>query len=147
MPELTGGRALLRKLLLGYDGSAQSERALALAVEIASQNEVSVIHIAYVVRKPAGAPDPVPDELVESLKRSAAETLLNAERTVKKGLLDAASHIEVGDPGEKLLELASALKPDLVVLGALQHSASEKLVGTTSSHFLKSRPYSLLIVP
>jgi nucleotide-binding universal stress UspA family protein len=144
---LTGGRALLRKLLVGYDGSAQSERALAFAVEIASQNEGSVIHIAYVVRKPAGVPDPVPDELVDSLRRSATETLLNAERTVKKNLINAASHIEVGNSGEKLLELAAALKPDLVVLGTLQHSTSEKLLGTTSSHFLKSRPYPLLIVP
>jgi nucleotide-binding universal stress UspA family protein len=84
---------------------------------------------------------------MESLKRSATETLLNAERPMEKSLLDAASHIEVGDPGEKLLELASASKPDLAVLAALQDSASEKLVRTTSSHFLKSRPYSLLIVP
>ena len=66
MPQLSGG-SLLRKLLVGYDGSAQSERALAFAVEIASHDEGSMIHIACVVQKPAGAPDPVPDELMESL--------------------------------------------------------------------------------
>jgi len=53
----------------------------------------------------------------------------------------------VGNPGEKLLELAERLKPDLVVLGTLRHSASERLLGTVSSYFLKSRAYPLLIVP
>ena len=138
---------MLRKLLVGYDGSAQAERALDFAIGIASENEGSEIHVAYVVQKPAGIPDPVPDEVLESIRRAGKEELMNAERLVKKNLIDVAVHLEVGNPGEKLLELAGRLKPDLVVLGTLQHSASERLLGTVSSYFLKSRSYPLLIVP
>ena len=138
---------MLRKLLVGYDGSAQAERALDFAIGIASENEGSEIHVAYVVQKPAGIPDPVPDEVLESIRRAGKEELMNAERLVKKNLIDVAVHLEVGSPGEKLLELAGRLKPDLVVLGTLQHSASERLLGTVSSYFLKSRSYPLLIVP
>jgi nucleotide-binding universal stress UspA family protein len=60
MPELTGWRALLRKLLVGYDGSAQSERALALAVETSSQNEASVIqsHMWFGSRPEPQTPSP-----------------------------------------------------------------------------------------
>lgn len=133
--------------MVGYDGSAQAERALDFAVGIASQNEGSEIHIAYVVQKPGGAPDPIPDELLDSLKKSGKETLANAERLVKKNLVDATTHLEMGNPSEKLMELADALNPDLVVLGTLRHSASERLLGTVSSHFLKSRAYPVLIVP
>jgi len=139
--------ALLRRLLVGYDGSFQAERALDFAVGIALQNEGSEIHIAYVVQRPAGVPDPIPDELMESLKRTGKETLVNAERAVKKNLIETTIHLETGNPGEKLLELAGRLKPDLVILGTLQHAASEKLLGTVSSGFLKSRAYPLLIVP
>ena len=99
------------------------------------------------VQKPAGIPDPVPDEVLESIRRTGREELTNAERAVKKNLIDVAVHLEVGNPGEKLLELAERLKPDLVVLGTLKHSASERLLGTVSSYFLKSRAYPLLIVP
>lgn len=137
----------VKKVLIGYDGSAQAERALNFAIGIASQNEGSEIHIAYVVQKPGGVPDPIPEELMESLKKAGKETLMNAERTVKKNLVSATVHLEVGNPGEKLLELAGRLGPDLVVLGTLQHSTSEKLLGTVSSYFLKARVYPLLIVP
>jgi nucleotide-binding universal stress UspA family protein len=55
--------------------------------------------------------------------------------------------LESGNPGEKLLELADRLKPDLVVLGTLQRSTSKKLLGPVSSSFLRVRRYPLLIVP
>lgn len=138
---------VLSKLLVGYDGSPQAKRALSFAIGIASQEEGSEIHVAYVVQKPAGIPDPVPDEVLESIRLGGRETLLNAEREVKKNLVEAKVHLEMGDPGEKLLQLARELKPDLVVLGTLQHSASERLLGTVSSHFLKSRAFPLLVVP
>ncbi len=141
------GTPIVRRLLVGYDGSLQAERALNFAIGIALQNEGSEIHVAYVVQKPAGVPDPGPDELMESLRRTGKEALVHAERAVKKSLIDVAVHLEVGNPGERLLDLAGRLKPDLVVLGTLQHSTSEKLLGTVSSYFLKSRTYPLLIVP
>ena len=138
---------MLRRLLVGYDGSVQAERALDFAIGIALQNEGSEIHIAYVVQKPAGAPDPLPDELLESLKGAGRDTLVNAERVVKKNLIDASIHLEMGNPGERLMELSRVLKPDLVVLGTVRHSTSERLLGTVSSYFLKSRSYPVLIVP
>ena len=133
--------------MVGYDGSIQAERALDFAIGIALQSEGSEIHIAYVVQKPAGAPDPLPDELLESLKSAGSDTLVNAEWVVKKNLIDATIHLEMGNPGERLMELARKLKPDLVVLGTIRHSTSERLLGTVSSHFLKSRSYPVLIVP
>ncbi len=141
------GPVLLRRLLVGYDGSVQAGRALELAIAVASQNEGSKVHIGYVVQKPAGAPDPVPEELMESLRRTGRETLASAERKARKSLIDASTHLEVGNPGEKLLELAARLKVDLVVLGAPPHPASERLLGAVSSQFLRSKAYPLLVVP
>lgn len=133
--------------MVGYDGSEQSARALDFAINIAEVGSDSEIHLAYVVQKPSGMPNPVPDEVIESLRRAGQETLLNAEKLVKRELIKAVIHLESGKPGERLLQLADELKPDLVVLGTLEHSTSEKPLGTVSSFFLKSRRYPLLIVP
>jgi nucleotide-binding universal stress UspA family protein len=137
----------VRRILVGYDGSEQAARALDFAIETIAQNDEAEIHLAYVVQKPGGVPDPVPDEVLDVLQKTGEETLLNAERRVRKNLSRPITHLETGNAAQKLLELADRLKPELVVLGTLRHSTSEKLLGTVSSSFLKSRRHPLLIVP
>lgn len=137
----------LRKVLVGYDGSDQARRALDFAVMLAANATGVQIHLACVVQKPVGAPDPVSEELMDSLRAAAREELLDAGRLVTKGLSTPIIHLEIGNPGEKLLELADRIKPDVVVLGTVQHSTTERLLGTVSSLFLKSRRYPLLVVP
>lgn len=136
----------LRRILVGFDGSEQASRALDFALFVSSSGGTE-IHLACVVQKPVGIPDPVPDEVMDSLIKAARGELLDAEKRVIKSLLTPVIHLETGNPGQKLMELATMIKPDLVVLGTLHHSASERLLGTVSSSFLKSRRYPLLIVP
>ena len=137
----------MHRILIGYDGSEQATRALEFAIGIATQNDETEVHLAYVVQKPVGLPDPVPDEVMNALQRAGQETLLSAQRRVKESLLNPVIHLVSGNPGETLLELANEVKPDLVVLGTLRHSTSERLLGTVSSFFLNSRKYPLVIVP
>lgn len=137
----------LRKILVGYDGSEQARRALEFATALGSRSGDSEIHIAYVVRKPGGVPDPIPDEVMDSLTAMAREELRDAAREVKKSLVTPVTHLEAGNPGERLVSLAESIRPDLVVLGIVQHSASDRLLGTVSSFFLKSRKFPVLIVP
>ena len=96
----------MRKILVGYDGSDQAARALDFAIAIAAQRGGAEIHIAFVVQKPGGAPDPAPDEVMDSLKVAAREELLDAGRVVTKSLATPVIHLETGNPGEMLLELA-----------------------------------------
>jgi nucleotide-binding universal stress UspA family protein len=137
----------MHRILVGYDGSEQAARALDFAIDLATLTEDSEIHLAYVVQKPGGIPDPVPDEVIDSLRKTGEEELMSAEKLVKREFVKTVIHIESGNPGERLLQLADQVKPDLVVLGTLKHSTSERLLGTVSSFFLKSRRYPLLIVP
>ena len=136
----------MRRILVGFDGSEESERALQFALDNIEWNDVEM-HLAYVVQKPAGLLDPVPEEELEPLRKAGQDVLSNAARMVRQCLDNPVTHLESGDPGEKLVELAGRLKPDLVVVGTTQHTTSEKLLGTVSSYFLKSRKYPLLIVP
>ncbi len=137
----------MRKILVGYDGSDPAKRALEFAVSLGAFAGGPEIHLAYVIQRPAWVLDPVPDGVMDSLGAAAKEELLDASRTVTKSLATAVSHIETGNPGERLLELADRIKPDIVILGTLRHPGSERLVGSVPSFFLRSRRYPLLIVP
>lgn len=136
----------LQRILVGYDGSEHSERALQLAVGINDDYETE-IHLAFIVNEPAGMADPIPDEVLDSLEKKGLDSLSNAERFVRKQFHKPVTHLEIGNPVEKLLDLADKLKPQLVVLGIAKHSSSESLIGTVSSHFLRSRRYPILLVP
>jgi nucleotide-binding universal stress UspA family protein len=136
----------IQRVLVGYDGSEHSERALQLAVGINDDYETE-IHLAFIVDEPAGMADPIPDEVLDSLEKKGLDSLSNAERIVRKQFHKPVRHLEIGNPVEKLLELADKLKPQLVVLGIAKHSSSESLIGTVSSHFLRSHRYPVLLVP
>jgi len=60
------------------------------------------IHIALVVLEPSGMADPIPDEVLESLQKRGQESLLNASRLVRKSFLKPVTHIDIGNPPEKL---------------------------------------------
>ena len=136
----------IKRVLVGYDGTAHSERALQFVVGINDDYETE-IHLAFIVNEPAGMADPIPDEVFDSIEKKGLDSLSNAERLVRKQFRKPVTHLEIGNPVEKLLELADKLNPQLVVLGIAKHSSSESLIGTVSSRFLRSRRYPILLVP
>lgn len=136
----------IRKILVGYDGTSQAESALELGIYLASQDGTE-LHLAFVVHEPAGMADPIPDELMNSLQEAGQRILSDAVQEARKQLLEPIIHLESGNPPEKLFQLAQAVDPDLVIFGMTRHHPSEKMLGTVSSYFLKSRKYPLLLVP
>ena len=137
---------LVQRILVGYDGTIQSEHALEFIAGINWQYEVE-IHLAFIVQEPSGMADPIPDEIMESLSHRGQETLSNAARQVKKQFGNPILHLEIGNPKEKLLELAETLKPDLIIVGMAKHTSSERILGSVSSNFIRSRKYPILLVP
>jgi nucleotide-binding universal stress UspA family protein len=140
---------MTRKFLIAYDGSEESFRALSFIIKLhqQTQEDTTEFHIAYVVKKPVNIADPVPDELLESLKKEGDEILSEGARFVRKRLETPFVHLEFGSPPQKLLELADLIRPDLVVLGIAKHPPSEKILGTVSSFFFNARRYPVLGVP
>jgi nucleotide-binding universal stress UspA family protein len=137
------------RFLIAYDGRGESSRALEFAIRLKQQQSEPIeFHLAYVVEEPAGVADPVPEELLASLKKRGDEILSNGARFVRKQLLETPFvHLEFGSPPQKLQELADRLRPDLVVLGIARHPPSEKILGTVSSAFFNARKYPVLGVP
>ena len=145
----------MQKIVVGYDGSDAAERALRRAAEIAEAYSarlvvVSVERSSYVpasALEPAAAaemvppavagpvapggtvplpptapPSPEPEELARRQLERARMSL--AGRNIKADYV-----VELGDPAERLLELADKRDADLIVVGSREHGFVERLLG------------------
>jgi nucleotide-binding universal stress UspA family protein len=122
----------MKTILVGFDGSDESERALARAAEFAKAFG-AVVHVTSVTPILVGSPramgpyDPTdsPGEHTEQLERASA---FLAEAGVEAKLVPAH-----GDPAEEILEVADQVDADLIVLGSHERSLIERALGMSVS--------------
>ena len=145
----------MKTIVVGYDGSDAAERALRRAAEIAEAFSarlvvVSVSGSAYApapvsalepsaeVAPPAVAgplapggtvplpePVPAPPEPEELARRQ----LERARMSLASRELETEYVVELGDPAERLLEVADQRDADLIVVGSRERSFLERLLG------------------
>jgi nucleotide-binding universal stress UspA family protein len=145
----------MKTIVVGYDGSDAAERALRRAGEIAEAFSarlivVSVSSSAYVpapvsafeptaelvppvVAGPVGPggtvplpqPAPAPPEPEELARRQ----LERARTSLAGRKLETEYVVELGDPAERLLEVADHREADLIVVGSREHGFLERLLG------------------
>jgi nucleotide-binding universal stress UspA family protein len=154
MPEKQHPR--LKMIVVGYDASEAAERALARAADIAEAFSahltlvgvtasahlpvsVSAFEPATVLVPPAAAGSvaggtlPVPEyqpEPPETEPQELARRRLEQARTslASRGV-EADYVVEVGDPVERLLDVADRRDADLIVVGSRERGLLERLLG------------------
>ena len=117
-----------RTILVGYDGSEAAQRALAAAADLVGYG--SRLTVAT-VKAGAGAGD---------VSQTARELLHRRQVT--------ARYVEpVGEPAEKLIETASEIGADLVVVGRRSRHALQRLVlGSVSADVVRGADCDVLVV-
>jgi nucleotide-binding universal stress UspA family protein len=132
----------MRTIVVGYDGTEQSERALERAADLARALTarlivVSVGHVPIVTAAdpalPAGVTGfPVPMESVPAPppeEGDETEALLERARSRLAALdVDAEYVSELGDPAARLLEVADEREAELIVVGSRERSFLERLL-------------------
>lgn len=123
---MRGMAARPNRILVAYDGSEASQRALDAAADLVGYgSSLSVVHV-----QPAGGPD---GRLVER----ARERLLQRQVT--------ARYLEpFGDPARQIVEAAISVGADLIVVG--RRNALERLSGSVSAGVLERAPCNVLVV-
>jgi nucleotide-binding universal stress UspA family protein len=122
----------MKTIVLGYDGTDASARALERAGEIAAAFGSSVIVTSVSgtmggAVHAGGAGDPTdPPEAHESL-------LANATKTLSDRGVQAESVLALGHPGEAIVELADDRGADLIVVGTREPGFFERLLGHSVS--------------
>ena len=135
------------KILHGNDGSKGAINALSLALAIARQNHselhtVCVEEIPYLpefigeVRDPTGA-----------TTRRIDGVLRRARAMAEEQQLQIHTHAVQGHPVRDIVKLAADLNVDLLVIGAVGHSALfERMIGSRADRIMQLAHCPVLIV-
>ena len=138
--------AIFQKILVGYDGSPQSERAAHLAVSVAKAMDAQVI--LFAVARP---PEPATSVELEAVLDDAKEHYEDAFKAITAALKDSNVEIEteiaVGHPAEQIIHRAETLKADLVIVGRRGTSLFEKwILGSVSERVLRYAHCPVMVV-
>jgi nucleotide-binding universal stress UspA family protein len=132
----------MRKILVGYDGSEPSRRALEYAADLADGYQVVVASVTpSLAGSPfAAAPEPLAEE-------DHARLLAEAERLLAEHDVAVRTVQPVGDPAEGLIRTAEAEGSSLIIVGTYGRSAFERfLVGSVSTRLTRDAPCDVLVV-
>lgn len=146
----------IRSIVLGYDESPDSDRALSLVaqlpwraapeVAVCSAYEVGESLLPGVEGQTGGAAGARAEDLAES--RYAAEGIAaEAAARLRQGGISATGHSPHGRASAQLEILAAQLAADLIVVGSRGLSGVERfLLGSTSDELVVSARTSVLVV-
>lgn len=135
-----------KKILVGYDGSRQSEKAADLAITMAKALDSQVL--IFAVARP---PEPATSVEVEAVLDDAKEHFQEGF----KRLIEAAgaddirleTDIAVGHPAEQIIHKAELAQIDLVILGRRGTSMFEKwILGSISERVLRYAHCPVMVV-
>ncbi len=130
-------RTLFRKILVGYDGSSQSEKAADLGLALAQALDAQVL--VFAVARP---PEPATSVEVQAVLDDAKEHYEEGFKRLLEAAREQGVHIEteiaVGHPAEQIIHKAETAKADLVILGRRGTSMFEKwILGSISERVLR----------
>jgi len=138
---------MFQTLLVALDGSPRAPFVLERAVELARLGN-GRIHLCRAVTIPIGLPDAVwamPLAQIDTALVAEAERDL-ATAAQPYGSLIAGSHVRVGQPGDVVIDFATELSAQLIVIGAHGYGPIERLLGTTASKIVHRAKCSVLVV-
>jgi nucleotide-binding universal stress UspA family protein len=138
---------MFSKILHANDGSESAFHALSLALAIAQQND-SELHMVSVEEI-----DYMP-EFIEEVREEAGtgarrfhNVVHRARAMAEERHVKLRTHVVAGHPVRDIVELATELEADLLVIGAQGHSALyERLIGSRADRLVNLAPCPVLVV-
>jgi len=150
---------MLTKILVPFDGSIYSSKALTRAIELAHNLDseiflISVVNTGYIsppgllgILKSKKEKDTV-KKLSKSLKLNSEKMLKNAVKKCNSKGISASYRIEEGEIAGKILDFANSKKITLIVVGShgLQGINKLKTLGSVSRRISENAKCPVLIV-
>jgi len=132
----------MKRILLAYDGSDPSKRALEQVAELATALKAEVSVVSVIPARPGPVPlDPWDDRAVHATALLEARKAL-AERGIEASLLEPA-----GDPARTIEHMADEGNFDMVVVGSHGMGTLGRLFqGSVSEHVATHAHASVIIV-
>jgi nucleotide-binding universal stress UspA family protein len=147
---------MARSIICGVDGSSDSQAAVQVAAQFADRLGSTLIlahvaelaHVPYAAAYPFGG-IPSPMTMTEETKSAEeAAALLLQRAALDAGLADAEGRVEIGQPAERLADLADEEDAELIVVGSRGRGALRAaLLGSVSHGLVGIARCPVLIVP
>jgi nucleotide-binding universal stress UspA family protein len=135
-----------KKILIGFDGSAQSERATETGLALAQSLDAKVLLFA-VARPPEPATMVEVDAMLDDAREHFEVQFSKIVERAKAIDVELETAIAVGHPVEQIVHRAEIEGADLIVLGRRGRSRWEKmLVGSTAEKVLRYAHCPVLVV-
>jgi nucleotide-binding universal stress UspA family protein len=136
----------MERIVVGFDGSEHSRKALERAAEISNGATVAVVSSADVqryLRDPAGGASPVDPADVEARTKALAEAREYLEGRGINGVY-VEGH---GRPADVIVQEAQESGADLIVVGTRGHGAARQLfMGSVSTNVMHHATCDVLVV-
>jgi len=138
-----------RKVLVGYDGSDNSRRALKRAIEIVKQSsgELRILVVVDTISFSARSMAQFSSSVTNAMFEQAETTLAEALDAAKKAGVKAWGQVESGGPSDMILAYAAETKADLIVVGRRgMRGIMRFLMGSVSSSVMSHSECDVLVV-
>ena len=131
---------MVSKILLALDDSARAARVAAAGALLATKFGASLHPLRVVPVRPGVSTH---DAIPESQLRDATAALGEIARSLMDALV-APPRVRVGEPWRVIIEVATEVEADLIVLGARGHS--EQALGPTAAGVLAHAAQNVFVV-
>lgn len=140
---------MFKKILVPYDLSEPSKRALDWAVQIGltDHTELTVVHvISQDARLTAYGLVPNRDEMVEHIRKEIDKDIRHFSSQKGSALASVDIRIEWGDPVPCILESVEEIAPNLIVLGTHGHTGLKHiLLGSVAEKIIRHAKAPVLV--
>ena len=144
---MTGKRhSVFAKILVGYDGSPQAEKAAHLAFSISKSMDSKVMLFA-VARPPEPATSVEVEAVLDDAREHYQEGFQKLLEAARENDIEVETEVAVGHPAEQIIHKAEVMKADLVILGRRGTSLFEKwILGSVSERVLRYAHCPVMVV-
>ncbi len=137
---------MIKKILLAYDGSDPSKKALDAAIDLAGKYQAE-LYVLTVAQPPDFGEDVETEAIIENSRSYHERTLTPAKDLVATSGVKAQFEVAVGHPAEQIIYHADHCQADLIVLGHRGKSLFRRLLlGSVSKQVVQYAERTVLVV-
>jgi len=137
---------LYKNIILAYDGSKHSNKALQEAIRIAkiSGGKLLILSIVDVTDEFESQAPGLTEKMTEKLKKQVQKA---AEKAAAENI-QVREEVRVGDASEMIVEVAGKKKCDLIIMGSHGKTGLKRLLmGSVTSRVIGHAPCKVLVIP
>jgi nucleotide-binding universal stress UspA family protein len=135
---------IMKKILIGFDGSEGSEQALNRAIMLI--DEFGELILLAVVPRPSKKSF-IDEDIYKSLKTKAKALIDDVIIDLGKQDFIITGLIEEGDPSDRIIDVANKLKVDLIVLGSKGTSElGQNTIGSVANKVVQFAAKPVMVV-